>query len=34
VQQPHEEYPHIAFYIEQEQFLPMKRRLEQHGVKT
>jgi catechol 2,3-dioxygenase-like lactoylglutathione lyase family enzyme len=34
VQHPYEEYPHIAFYIDQSQFLPMKAWLEQHGVKT
>ncbi|MGA2393756.1 MAG: VOC family protein [Candidatus Lustribacter sp.] len=28
------EFPHIAFEIESDQFLPMKKWLEDHGVKT
>jgi catechol 2,3-dioxygenase-like lactoylglutathione lyase family enzyme len=34
VQYPDEEYPHIAFFIDQEHFLPMKAWLEEHGVIT
>ncbi len=34
VQAPDAEYPHIAFYIESQQFLPMQRWLDEHGVKT
>jgi catechol 2,3-dioxygenase-like lactoylglutathione lyase family enzyme len=31
---PDAEFPHIAFEIESDQFLPMKKWLEDHGVKT
>lgn len=31
---PDAEFPHIALYIASEQLLPMKRWLEEHGVKT
>jgi len=31
---PDAEFPHIAFEVESEQFLPMKAWLEAHGVKT
>ncbi len=31
---PDAEFPHVAFYVESDQFLPMKRWLEDHGVKT
>jgi catechol 2,3-dioxygenase-like lactoylglutathione lyase family enzyme len=34
LQEPGAEFPHIAFEIESDQFLPMKAWLEQHGVKT
>jgi len=34
VQEADAEYPHVAFYIEADQFLSMKRWLEEHGVKT
>jgi catechol 2,3-dioxygenase-like lactoylglutathione lyase family enzyme len=34
VQHPHEEYPHIAFFIDGDQLVPMKQWLEDHGVKT
>ena len=34
VQNADEEYPHIAFYIDNEQFLPMKKWLDDHGVTT
>jgi len=33
-QAPDTEFPHIAFYIESAQFVPMKRWLEEHGVPT
>jgi catechol 2,3-dioxygenase-like lactoylglutathione lyase family enzyme len=31
---PDAEFPHVAFLIESDQFLPMKEWLEHHGVKT
>jgi len=31
---PNAEFPHVALYIASEHFLPMKRWLEEHGVKT
>lgn len=31
---PDAEFPHVAFLIESDQFLPMKAWLEDHGVKT
>lgn len=34
VQAPDTEYPHVAFYIDGEQFVPMKTWLEEHGVTT
>lgn len=33
-QRPTNEFPHVAFEIESEHFLPMKKWLEDHGVKT
>lgn len=31
---PHAEFPHVAFYVDSDQFVPMKKWLETHGVKT
>jgi catechol 2,3-dioxygenase-like lactoylglutathione lyase family enzyme len=32
--EPGAEYPHVAFYVDSDQFVPMKQWLEEHGVKT
>jgi catechol 2,3-dioxygenase-like lactoylglutathione lyase family enzyme len=34
LQRPATEFPHIAFEIESEHFMPMKKWLEDHGVRT
>lgn len=31
---PDAEFPHVAFYVDSDQFVPMKEWLEAHGVKT